>query len=259
MRICICEDEPSTRALLRELACSWVRARGNEAEVRDYASAEAFLFEEEGAAPADILLLDIEMPGESGMALARRLRADAGAAGPQIVFVTGVVDYALEGYEVDAVSYLLKPVREDRLFSALDRAAARLATAEPALLVGDRRVLVRDVVRLEAKGHEAEALLADGTRLLSRDGFAAVLEGLAAASALFVQTHRSYAVNVAHARRIGRKEVELDGGASAPIARGRFDAVNCAWLDWMHGLVAGGRSLGAAGRVGGPGAGGGAR
>ena len=56
----------------------------------------------------DLVLMDVEMPGMDGVSLARRVRAENWDA--QIVFVTGYTDYILEGYEVEALNYLLKPV-----------------------------------------------------------------------------------------------------------------------------------------------------
>jgi two-component system response regulator AlgR len=68
----------------------------------------------------DILLLDISMPGMDGMALARVLQE--GGASPAVVFCTAYQDQALRAFEVDAVDYLVKPVRAERLEKALDRA-----------------------------------------------------------------------------------------------------------------------------------------
>jgi two-component system response regulator AlgR len=68
----------------------------------------------------DILLLDISMPGMDGMALARVLQE--GGASPAVVFCTAYQDQALRAFEVEAVDYLVKPVRAERLEKALDRA-----------------------------------------------------------------------------------------------------------------------------------------
>lgn len=246
LTIAIVEDEPRAAERLAESARAWGRARRLEFAVRTFASAEQLLFAiggtdgsegpaesgdhvDPGAAAPDVALLDIEMPGMNGMELARRLR------GSQIVFVTGIVDYVLEGYEVDAVAYLLKPVRDNKLAQALDRAVARIGAEKPSVLVEGRRVDVGDIVCVEARGHVAEVKLEDGTSLASRDGFTALKGELAKKTPLFVQAHRSYLVNVSHVRRITHAEVELDAGLCAPIARGRFDVVSDAWMAWMRG------------------------
>lgn len=72
----------------------------------------------------DILLLDISMPGMDGMTLARVLRE--GGASPAIVFCTAYQDQALNAFEVEAVDYLVKPVRAERLEAALEKASRLL-------------------------------------------------------------------------------------------------------------------------------------
>ncbi|HEY1589724.1 MAG TPA: LytTR family DNA-binding domain-containing protein [Rhodanobacter sp.] len=74
----------------------------------------------------DVLLLDINMPGVSGTAVAQRL---AGRPRPQVIFCTAYEEHALKAFELGAVDYLLKPVRLERLRDALQRAQRRLADA----------------------------------------------------------------------------------------------------------------------------------
>lgn len=73
----------------------------------------------------DLVLLDIQMPGESGMALARAISE---VRGPEIVFVTAFAEHAAEAFEVEAADYLLKPVQPDRLAEAVRRARRRRET-----------------------------------------------------------------------------------------------------------------------------------
>src|SRR5690625_6789731 len=74
----------------------------------------------------DVVFLDIEMPGLNGIELAQKLATLASA--PAIVFVTAFEQYAVEAFEVEAVDYLVKPVRPDRLAQALERARDRKST-----------------------------------------------------------------------------------------------------------------------------------
>ena len=76
----------------------------------------------------DIVLLDISMPGMDGMALAQTLQ-DSGAA-PAIVFCTAYQDQALSAFEVEAVDYVVKPVRAERLAKALEKACRYLGSTE---------------------------------------------------------------------------------------------------------------------------------
>ncbi|WP_119155682.1 LytR/AlgR family response regulator transcription factor [Caldimonas tepidiphila] len=108
----------------------------------------------------DVVLLDVQMPGMDGTALAARLRERSPA--PAVVFVTAHAEHAVAAFELDAVDYLTKPVRRERLQTALQRAAERLrargvpaADEEPVLVVNDRgrviRVPVSEVLYLKAE------------------------------------------------------------------------------------------------------------
>ena len=76
----------------------------------------------------DIVLLDISMPGMDGMALAQALQDDGG--GPAVVFCTAYQDQALRAFEVEAVDYVVKPVRAERLAKALEKASCFIGSAE---------------------------------------------------------------------------------------------------------------------------------
>lgn len=151
LRVTIADDEPLARmrlaALLRECGDAELVASVGDGEAALAALATT---------PADVLLLDINMPGLDGLALAQRL---AGQARPQIVFCTAYENHALRAFELAAVDYLLKPVRLERLREALQRARQRLAATVPAPTVwlyarvrGEQvRVALGDVICLVAE------------------------------------------------------------------------------------------------------------
>ena len=108
LHITICDDEKTQLALLYSFVTEWAGQQKYELEISQYQNADQFLFMQEENPEPDILLLDIDMPGTNGLSLALHLRSKGGAA--QIIFITGLTDYILEGYDVEAVSYLIKPV-----------------------------------------------------------------------------------------------------------------------------------------------------
>jgi len=120
MRVLIVDDEPLARTRLAALLgeCENVEIAGS---VGDGEAALEAISEMQ----PDLLLLDINMPGLTGTALAQRL---AGKATPQVVFCTAYENHAVQAFELGAVDYLLKPVRLDRLRDALARARQRLVT-----------------------------------------------------------------------------------------------------------------------------------
>ncbi len=120
LRVLIVDDEPPARARLRDLLDDCraevpnviVGEAGNGLDGLDLLASN----------PADVALVDIHMPGMSGIEFARHLQLLE--APPAVIFVTAHDRYAVEAFEVNAVDYLLKPVRSGRIAAALKKAAA---------------------------------------------------------------------------------------------------------------------------------------
>jgi two-component system response regulator AlgR len=125
MRVLIADDEPLARARLASLL-----ARRTDVEVVGSVADGQAALEACASLQPDLILLDIEMPGLGGTAVARRL-AEA-ARRPQVVFCTAYEQHALSAFDLGATDYLLKPVRAERLDEALGRVEARLRPATPA-------------------------------------------------------------------------------------------------------------------------------
>jgi len=117
MRIAYCEDEPAQAALVRAMILRWAESRKITAEVILYESAEEFLFKNETFL-YDVVFLDIAMRQMNGVELARAIRQKD--KNLPIAFLTADRTFAIEGYEVHAVRYLLKPVTAEKLGSLLD-------------------------------------------------------------------------------------------------------------------------------------------
>lgn len=131
MRAAICDDRAEDAQLVAQYVREWGESREESVALEMFPSAEAFLFAYDEDKNFDLLLLDVEMGGMDGVTMAKRVRAENTAV--QIVFITGYTDYIAEGYDVAALHYLVKPVREEKLFEVLDRAAAKLRSDSRAL------------------------------------------------------------------------------------------------------------------------------
>src|SRR5439155_3374633 len=126
LRVLIVDDEPLARLRLRGLVDSIVEpATAVVGEAGDAAEALALL----QAEPADLLLLDVRMPGRSGLQLVSALRTLAQP--PAVVFVTAHAEHALDAFDLEAVDYLTKPVKRERLQAALRRVAQRRGSSAP--------------------------------------------------------------------------------------------------------------------------------
>lgn len=175
---------------------------------------------------ADLVLLDIGLPGPDGLALARRLAALPDA--PAVVFVTAHAGHALTAFELDAVDYLTKPVSAARLQAALRRVAQRRALrAEepepvadgPVLVVSDRgrvlRLPVAHVLYLKAELKYVTLRTAERSYVLD-DALADLEQRLGDA---FLRVHRNALVAKAAVRELARRS-EADGDADGAAEGG---------------------------------------
>jgi len=124
LQIAICDDEKPQVDYIRKIVSTWAMESNLAIQITDFNSAEAFLFAYEDNKNVDILLLDIQMKGETGMDLARRLRGEN--YNGQIIFITGYPDFATEGYDVGALHYLMKPIKEEKFIETLNIAVSKL-------------------------------------------------------------------------------------------------------------------------------------
>lgn len=229
-RIAVCDDDEQYARYLSDLAARWADRAGAEIEVERFPSAEAFLFRYEEKKDFDILLLDIEMTGMDGVALAKTVRAES--EDTQIVFVTGYTDYISQGYEVSALHYLTKPVDPDKLLEVLTRAAGRLKRNEPFLtleLPGETVRVPLGKIRYLDVLHNYVTVHAGRDYPVKRP--LADLE--AALDGRFFRTGRSCILNLTYLRRASRTEAELTTGERIPLPRGQYEKLNRAIIQRM--------------------------
>jgi two-component system response regulator AlgR len=159
LKVLIVDDEELARLRLRGLVNDNPEPR---AEVVGEAANAAQALVHLAERGCDLVLLDIQMPGRDGMQLAAELRVMARP--PAVVFVTAHAEHALRAFELEAVDYLTKPVKRERLQAALQRVAQRLSrpppppgepAEAPVIVVSDRgrivRVPVAEVLYLKAE------------------------------------------------------------------------------------------------------------
>ena len=227
-KIAICDDSSADRTYVTDMVNRWSVAAGHAVQINAFDSAESFLFHYAAESDYDILLLDIEMADMDGVTMAKQLRRDNETV--QIIFITGYTDYIAEGYEVAALHYLVKPVKEEKLFSVLDRAAEKLAKNEKVLLyeVGGEmvRVPVYQIRFAEVMGnyvtlHAAE----DVTVKMTLGNLEKELDER------FYRAGRSIIVNLTQISRVTKTEIKLSDGTVIPLPRGAYEGVNRAIIN----------------------------
>lgn len=231
LKIAVCDDSCEDRGYIVATLNNW--SRGRDVRVTLCSSAENFLFEYDDAHGFDIILLDVEMPGLNGVELAKLLRSRGDTA--QIIFITGFPDYIAEGYDVSALHYLMKPVREDKLFEVLDRAVENCRRTEQVLMIktkdGQEKVSVSEIEYIAALGHRTVISVA-GRTIDSGTGISVLEKQLGEG---FVKCHRSYIVGLRYVKSISKSELTLDSGTKLPLARGSYREVNEAFIKYYKG------------------------
>ena len=211
LRALVVDDE---QPVLDELV--WMLGRDDRiASVRAARSgAEALRVLDEG--DIELVFLDVAMPGLSGLEIARllgRFRTP-----PRIVFVTAHDAHAVDAFEMNAVDYLLKPIREERLRESVRRACA---DADSAPVESDDRIAVElggvtrfvsraSVSYVEAQGDYVRLHVVDGGSHLIRTPLTTLADEWQEAG--FARVHRSHVVNLAHLR-----ELRVQAGRSSVL------------------------------------------
>jgi two-component system, LytTR family, response regulator AlgR len=235
MKLLIVDDESLARLRLRALLCGLqdltIEVTGEAGNVQE---ALACL----QAQPVDALLLDIRMPGADGLRLAAKLKQLPKP--PAIIFVTAHAEHALKAFELEAVDYLTKPVRRERLLAALQRVQQRidalqrpaLATEAAALVVNDRgrtlRVPLIEVLYCKADQKYVSLRTAEHSYLLD-ESLSELEQRLADLGGSFIRVHRNALVARQAIRAL---ELRLRDGESDADTEGW--AVRVAPLDeWL--------------------------
>lgn len=226
--IAICDDSAADRGYLTDLVQTWAKKTEHTVQVFPFVSAEDFLFHYAEKSSYDILLLDIEMGAMDGVTMAKKLRPDNDNV--QIIFVTGYSDYIAEGYEVAALHYLMKPIKEDKLNSVLDRAAEKLSKNEKMLTFEQHGELFRvpiyqiryaDVLGNYVTIHATEDL----TVKMTLGNLEKELDSR------FLRIGRSVIVNLTRITHVTKTEIRLSDGSSIPLPRGAYENVNRAIIN----------------------------
>ena len=227
-KIAVCDDSAGDRDYITALTKQWAERGGHLLELSQFVSAENFLFEYSDKGDYDILLLDIEMGPMDGVSLAKRLRRENEIL--QIVFITGYSDYISEGYEVAALHYLMKPVKEDKLLAVLDRAADRLHKAERVLTLESggemARVPLRQIRYIDVRLNYATIHAKEDYTVKKSLG-----EIAAALDERFYRVGRSAVINLTCVSRVTKTDIYLDDGSVVPLPRGAYDGVNRAIIN----------------------------
>ena len=215
LRCVAIDDEPLALAIIVEY-CN----RHGDIEISTYSDPREGLSAIRQHHP-DVVLMDISLGDESGIELARQL-----PDGTCLIFTTAYVEYAKEGFDMDAVDYLHKPFSYERFCEAVGRARRRMmqhiVADRPRTIVvkeeySNVSIEIDDIVYIEAMENYVKIFRGGGGCTISRTNLKSIMAMLPEEA--FVRIHRSYVVAVGRVSSYTRRRVELAGGVVLPVGR----------------------------------------
>lgn len=228
-RIAICDDEEYFRLREKKLIGQYMEERGHACRIDLYASGRELLGKADSGLPYDVVFLDISMEELDGIETAGAIRRLSDTV--YIVFVTAYITYALEGYKVGAVRYLLKEdgSLENALKECLDTITARMndeeAVCEFDFQNGKKRIPADRILYVESRLHKVLFfVMENGLKEYSRyDRLDAVEQELRQYG--FCRVHQSFLVNMKYARSVERYRVSLADGTEISVSKKYYKAV----------------------------------
>ncbi len=217
IHVAIVEDEEIHQQALREHLLRYAGENDVTFDIRMFANPILLL---ENYRPVyDLIFLDIQMPDLNGMETARKLRAvDQNVL---LIFVTSLAQYAIEGYEVAAVDYILKPVQYFSFAMRLTKAIWRInAGADEAVQVanssGTTRIRLWDILYVEISGHAMTYHTHEGA--VSGTGTLSALEEKLRGKS-FARCNSCYLVNLAYVDTVKGYQLLLKNGTELQISQ----------------------------------------
>ncbi|MCR5543558.1 MAG: LytTR family DNA-binding domain-containing protein [Eubacterium sp.] len=232
MRIAVCDDEEKYRFQAKAMIDNM---SGSLDTIVDAFGDGRKLLEAFDKRPYEVLFLDIEMPAMDGITLAKKIREKNDSV--YIVFLTSHVEYALEGYEVNALRYLTKPLREDKLREVLKFVMDKNTNKKQLLIKEDGEEIllnVSDIIYMEAQNqyvmiytthgeHLIRYNITDFEKQLKKDGF--------------FRTHRGYLVSLAKVKRMAKSDVVMEAGdeeIEVPVSRSNIKPLKEALYSYVE-------------------------
>ena len=234
LRIAVCDDDEKQLHQTAMLLEAYLHAHpATPGRIENFLSGELLLERAEEQGGFELYVLDILMPGLSGIDTGRRLRAMG--EGGEIVYLTSSNDFAADSYDVRAFFYLLKPVEEGKLFQVLDGAVEKLNRRRNRAVVvttadGPRRILLERIRYVERVGRCIRYHCTDGTvdsqsiRAPFREMVAPLL-----VDQRFYLCGASFVLNFQHVTGVQGQNAMLDSGQTVPLPRASAADFKKAW------------------------------
>lgn len=234
IKIAFCDDDVSILDELRELLDQYRVECGQEMEYAAFQSQLELLSAIEGGSRFDILLLDVIMPGGTGIDAAAEIRNyDSNV---KIIFLTSSTEYAVQSYAVRAFFYQLKPIWAESFFQLMDNVLAACEKERTDSLImrcknGITRIELRQLEYCEVL-HRTLFIHMTGGKVLESIGSLNQLSEQLEPYRNFLRPHRSYLVNLEYVQKISRRAITMSSQTEIPIPHGKYNEIKDAFLEY---------------------------
>ncbi|WP_261510475.1 LytR/AlgR family response regulator transcription factor [Chryseobacterium paludis] len=166
----------------------------------------------------DLMFLDIQMPDLNGIDFLKSLNKK-----PKTIFTTAYREFAIEGFELEAVDYILKPITFERFFKSVDRVLRNVSTEKTAeefiLLKSEglqRKILLNEIIYFEGNGNDVKVVLKGSLHIVAKNKISELNDVLSEKG--FIRVHRSFLINSRYVTAFNNDEVLLEK-SSIPVGR----------------------------------------
>lgn len=235
IQIAICDDNRTFALWLRELVMKYLSNQEIEGNVKVYYSGKELLRDKR---EYDIYILDIEMKGINGIETGKQIRARSRSA--VILFLTITSQYALEGYEVEPLRYLIKEEDEEQQMWQVQKvmklAIDRVKREERAIIVqqkqGQRKIPLSEIVFIEVYNHICIIHTLDGRNYRISKALKEIEHEIK--DGRFVRCHKSYIVNVQYIRVIEKNQIIMKHNETVMLGRSMVKKVKEAMMEYWR-------------------------
>lgn len=234
IKTAFCDDDLLAINEMNLLLDQYCQENGQEIARTIFHSPLELLAEIEKGAHFDILFLDIIMPGQNGINVAREIRQNDRTV--KIIFLTSSSEFAVESYTVDAFFYVVKPVGAEDFCRLMDSAISQCEREKRGSLVlrcknGITRIALEKLIYCEVIGRTLVFHLESGMNLESI-GSLDELSGELAQYGSFLRPHRSFLINMEYIQSISYKAITLDNLERIPIPHGKCSEIKNLYLEY---------------------------
>ena len=236
MRVAIVEDELHTRREIRRLLERYADENGVSFQIAEFADGDSITDNYKGC--YDLILMDVEMPFVDGMTAAEEIRRSDQEV--TIIFITNAPQYAIKGYKVGALDYILKPVSYYAFSESIKRALAKIKARQPddnhitiSVNGGVRRIGVASIDYVEVIDHDL--FFHVGTDVIGTRGTIREVENELAPHHFF-KCNKGCLINLAKVTGYHKNDVII-GNSTLPVSRSRKKQLQEAIHAYLDGVT----------------------